>query len=84
MRTTMNLPDDLYRAARIRAAEEGRTVTSLLEQALRALLDEHETPAKPYRVTPLTMGMPGDPPFDLDDNSAILDYLDAHDTRADS
>lgn len=82
MRTTMNLPDDLYRAARVRAAEEGRTVTSLLEEALRALL-ERSTPApEPYRVTPIPMGLPGEPPFDIADNSAVLDYLDAHDDRA--
>ncbi len=83
MRTTMNLPDDLYRAARIRAAEEGRTVTSLLEEALRALLDDDAPPAPaPYRVTPLTMGIPGEVPFGLNDNSDVLDYLDAHDDRA--
>jgi hypothetical protein len=83
MRTTMNLPDDLYRAARIRAAEEGRTVTSLLEEALRTLLDHDAPPPRaPYRVTPLTRGIPGEVPFDLNDNSAVLDYLDTHDDRA--
>jgi plasmid stability protein len=77
MRTTMNLPDDLYRAARVRAAEEGRTVTSLLEEALRALL---ASPASaetiPYRVQPLTT-RPGVIPFDVADNAATLDYLDS-------
>lgn len=84
MRTTMNLPDDLYRAARVRAAEEGRTVTSLLEEALRNLLDKDSPHPAQYRVTPLTMGLAGEPPFDLSDNSAVLDYLDAHDNRADT
>lgn len=79
MRTTMNLPDDLYRAARVRAAEEGRTVTSLLEEALRSLLDRERAEPAPYRVDPLSMGMPGEIPFDIGDNSAVLDHLDAMD-----
>jgi hypothetical protein len=82
MRTTMNLPDDLYRAARVRAAEEGRTVTSLLEEALRLLLDGEPRHDVAFRMEPVPMGIPGDPPFDLNDNSAVLDYLDAHDNRA--
>ncbi|MET0822425.1 MAG: hypothetical protein ABWY58_15790 [Aeromicrobium sp.] len=82
MRTTMNLPDDLYRAARVRAAEEGRTVTSLLEEALRDLLERDIPDPRPYRVVPVPMGLPGEPPFDISDNSAVLDYLDAHDARA--
>lgn len=82
MRTTVDLPDDLYRAARARAAEEGRTVSSVIEKALRALLERDVAGPGPYRVTPLPMGLPGEPPFDLNDNSAVLDYLDAHDNRA--
>jgi len=33
MRTTVDLPDELLRQARSRAADEGRTVTSLLDAA---------------------------------------------------
>ena len=38
MRTTLNLPDDIYRDLKIRSAQEGVTVTSAVEEALRAYL----------------------------------------------
>lgn len=38
MQTTLRLPDDLYRAAKARAAEEGITLTRLLEESLRQRL----------------------------------------------
>ncbi|MBL8932396.1 MAG: type II toxin-antitoxin system VapB family antitoxin, partial [Kineosporiaceae bacterium] len=42
MRTTLNLDDDLMRLVKQRAAAEGRTVTSLIEEGLRALLRQAE------------------------------------------
>lgn len=38
MRTTINLPDGLAEAAKRRAAEEGRTFTSVVEEGLRSVL----------------------------------------------
>ena len=38
MRTTINLPDALAEAAKAKAAAEGRTFTSLVEEGLRAVL----------------------------------------------
>ncbi|MGH7918682.1 MAG: CopG family transcriptional regulator [Candidatus Dormibacteraceae bacterium] len=38
MRTTINLPDALAEAAKRRAAEEGRTFTSVVEEGLRGVL----------------------------------------------
>lgn len=40
MRTTLDLDDALLRAAKQRAARDGQTLTSLIEEALRMLLDE--------------------------------------------
>ncbi len=36
---TVSVPDDVYRAARIRAAEEGRSVSGLVATYLRSLSD---------------------------------------------
>ncbi len=44
MRTTLNLPDALAQEAKARAEAEGRTLTSLVEEGLRAGLT-----AKPNR-----------------------------------
>jgi hypothetical protein len=38
MRTTIRLRDDLLRRAKKRAAEEGRTLTSLVEEAVALVL----------------------------------------------
>lgn len=81
MRTTLNLHDDLYRAVKVRAATDGRTVTSVVEEALRTLLDEHLVEPEPFVLRALPL-RPGDDdelpplPFDLADNSSVLDHLD--------
>lgn len=46
MRTTIRLRDDLLRRAKTRAAEEGRTLTSLLEEGVALVLAR---PAKKRR-----------------------------------
>lgn len=56
MRTTLELPDDLVRAMKIRAAQTDSTLTSVITQALRAGLDA-ESPSRGDRVTfPLVRG----------------------------
>jgi hypothetical protein len=40
MRTTIRLPDDLLRRAKKKAAEKGRTLTSLIEDGLKMILAE--------------------------------------------
>ncbi len=50
MRTTVRLPDDLLRRAKRKATAEGRTLTSLIEDGLRAVVDAQPKPAKRRRV----------------------------------
>jgi hypothetical protein len=47
MKTTLNLDDELLREAKKRAAEEGTTLTHVVEEGLRAVLDE-EPHSEPY------------------------------------
>ena len=42
MRTTIRIRDDLLRRAKKRAAEEGRTLTSLIEEALVLIVAERK------------------------------------------
>jgi hypothetical protein len=51
MRTTVRLPEDLLRRAKRKAAAENRTLTSLIEEGLRLVLDEPK-PGKARRVLP--------------------------------
>lgn len=44
MRTTINLPDALGEAAKRRAARDGRTLTSLVEEGLRRVLADEPQP----------------------------------------
>ena len=44
MRTTIDLPDALYRRAKIRAAERGTTLRALLVDSLEVHLLEHAVP----------------------------------------
>lgn len=37
---TVSVPDDVYRRARIRAAEEGRSVSAMVAAYLRSLTDD--------------------------------------------
>lgn len=78
MRTTIRLPDDLYKQVRVTAATQGQTVTDFIADALRAALGrKEEAPSRmPYRVTPFQGGglRSG---VDLDDNAALLDLMDA-------
>lgn len=37
---TVSVPDEVYRAARIRAAEEGRSVSAMVAAYLRSLSDQ--------------------------------------------
>ncbi len=44
MRTTVHLPDDLLNEAKLKAAAEGRTLTSLIEEGLRRVLSPAHRP----------------------------------------
>jgi plasmid stability protein len=37
---TVSIPDDVYRMARVRAAEQGRSVSALVGEYLRSLTDD--------------------------------------------
>jgi hypothetical protein len=77
MRTTLDLDDDLYQQAKVEAARSGRTVTSLVEDALRLLLArpiEGLTNRRPVRLT--TVGGKGTlPGVDLDDSAGLLELM---------
>lgn len=73
MRTTLDLDDSLMRAAKRRAAETGRTLTALVETALRELLRrEASAPDVPFRLdwTAVEGGVQAG--VDLDDRDALL------------
>lgn len=79
MRTTLNLNDHLIRRAKQRAAAGGRTLTSVIEEALeRLLVEETRSREERYRV-PVAPPSRARPSIDLNDPRALTDLLDEED-----
>lgn len=77
MRTTIRLPDDLLDAARRHAVDTGRTLTKVIEDALRAALARRESGPGAGAVELPTYGTGGlRSGVDLDDSAALLDLMD--------
>lgn len=76
MRTTIRIDDELYREVRERAARSGRTVTAVLEDAVRKGLRAPEQGAVGrYVVRPTGAGglRPG---VDLTSDASLADVMD--------
>ncbi|HWH30918.1 MAG TPA: hypothetical protein VNU26_18505 [Mycobacteriales bacterium] len=74
MRTTLNLPDALAQQAKEHARAQGRTLTSLVEEGLRAVLragaDERQVQLPVYGTGT------GRVLVDLDDREALAEALE--------
>jgi Ribbon-helix-helix protein, copG family len=80
MRTTLQIDDQLMKAAKKAAAESGRTLTSIIEDALRLALfnGKNGTESKPFRLPVFSMGPPL-PGVNLDSNAELLELMEADD-----
>jgi len=77
MRTTVDLPDELLRQARQRAADEGTTLTSLLADGLRLRLAPSTTVSRRPRRLPVSkVGGGLQPWIDPASNASLLDAAD--------
>lgn len=73
MRTTLVIDDELFRALKRRAAEEGRTLSAVTQEALRRGLER----PKPQRVrVKLPVFSMGRPTVDVADRDQLLDIMD--------
>src|SRR3954467_9122391 len=76
MRTTVRLPPGLMAQVKKLARETGRSMTQVIEDALRATVVARAKP-RPAPVTLVTVTGDGlQPGVDLDDTSALLDRMD--------
>jgi hypothetical protein len=73
MRTTIRLDDDLFYRVKQLAAQSGRTMTGVIEDALRERLARQDSPParKPVRLTTVS-GNGLQPGIDLDDSASLL------------
>jgi hypothetical protein len=77
-RITVRLPKELLNRARRKAAAEGRTLTSLIEEGLRSIVAERRKGKDEKRVLPRVSKATGGPMpgIDLSDLSALQDLDD--------
>ncbi|MGH3584888.1 MAG: hypothetical protein ACRDQ0_01075 [Pseudonocardia sp.] len=80
MRTTLNISDALAEAVKARAQAEGRTITSLVEEGLRAVL-AREIPAQRAQALPAYGDPDGRFLVDPADRDALWAALDADGAR---
>ncbi|MFN0281426.1 MAG: type II toxin-antitoxin system VapB family antitoxin [Kineosporiaceae bacterium] len=77
MRTTVTIDDQLLKRARERALRSGTTLGSVVEDALRLLLAEHQHPRQQVSVElPVYGGSGLRPGVDLGDREALAELLD--------
>jgi hypothetical protein len=82
MRTTLDIEDRLLREAKSVAAQHGTTLTAIIEQALRRLLEGNAgkpSAKKIGKLPPLPLAKPGKGQLiDLASNQRIAELLDEH------
>lgn len=76
MRTTLVIPDEVYREVKATAAREGITVTSFIEQSLRDALDRSRLRGE-VRLPLLPQSGGTLPGVELRDNAGVRDLLEA-------
>lgn len=75
MRTTLNLDDALMLAVKRQAAENGRTMTEVIEEALREHFHRPETAAA-YRLEWHPVSGRTLPGIDVDDRDALYERME--------
>ncbi len=78
MRTTIRIRDDLLKRAKKRAAEEGRTLTSLVEDGLMLILSKARTGRRKKIELPVSKAAGGVlPGIDLNRSSDLEEVMNA-------
>jgi hypothetical protein len=77
-RTTVRLPEDLVQRAKRKAAAEGRSLTAMIEEGLRRIVNEDPQAKSAIRILPRVSVATGGlmPGVDLNDSAALQDLDD--------
>jgi hypothetical protein len=74
MKTTLIIPDSVFRSLKQRAAERGETLSILVTECLRQGLAESRRPKRPFRLPSFSGGRLL---VDVANRDALYDVLDA-------
>ena len=78
MRTTIRLDDQLLSDAKALAASTGRSLTAVIEDALRAMLARRQASSKRDPVRLKTVAGELLPGVDLDDSAGLLEIMEEY------
>ncbi len=76
MRTTLDIDDAVMRIAKKKAAEEGETLTRLIEKALRLYLNPPSRGKKQFKLRLLTKRGRQMPGVNLDDRDSLYERME--------
>ena len=76
MKTTLNINENLMRRAKRVAAERGTTLTAIVEQGLREVLDPSDPPTKGFHLEWESVRGSRAPDFDVANRDALYDRMD--------
>ena len=76
MRTTIHIDDNLFAKLKGIAADTGRTLTAVIQDALRESLSRRRTTERPAIDLPLFHGTGVMPGVDLSDSASLLDLIE--------
>ena len=73
--TPAQIVEKIYRAAKVKAAQEGKTLTRVVEEALREHLNP-ATPVKPFKLNVITMRGELLPGVNIDDRDSLYEIME--------
>lgn len=76
MKTTLNIDDTVMAQLRRESARQRRTMSELVESALRLLFHRHSTPRRKKKLAPLPRFHGGKPLVDVADRNALYDAME--------
>lgn len=76
MKTTLVIDDGVMRRLKEEAARQGRTMSDLVESALRRMLESREPGSRPLPPLPTFHG--GEPLVDIADRDALYRVMEGH------
>jgi hypothetical protein len=81
MRTTVSISDPLLRDAKILAAKNGSSLSAVVEEGLRTLIQKSNSQIRDDRRPPLVISTGGGlmPGIDLSNNAQLADLMDETD-----